>query len=180
MFHSLTWEKCCAALLIYTQFMTKSVVVGSACIYQYVSVAVLYSKLGGLIQPASVWFWQCPWAGKTQVNTEFTLSGDILHKQYGISSVNAELPALPQNSSFVPSSAMCNTTPRTSEAERFACPNSSSSPSTPCWTPSGSHQKRTAVSRTLLGRAESRMVALSWVAAIAAAAGMLRRRAWWN
>lgn len=96
MFHSLAWERCCAALLIYTQFMTKSVVVGSACIYQYVSVAVVYSKLGGLIQPASVWFWQCPWAGKTQVNTEVTLSGDILHKQYGISSVNAELQPYPE------------------------------------------------------------------------------------
>lgn len=51
---------------------TKNVVVGSACIYQYVSAAS-YSKLGGLIQPASMWSWQCPWAGKTKVNMEVTL-----------------------------------------------------------------------------------------------------------
>lgn len=67
--------------MIYTLYATKSVLVESACIYQYVS-AVPYSKVGGLNQPVLVWSWQFPWAGKTKVNTEVTLLWDIFHKQH--------------------------------------------------------------------------------------------------
>lgn len=43
-----------AGLMIYSLYATKSVLVESACIYQYVS-AVSYGKVGGLNQPVLVW-----------------------------------------------------------------------------------------------------------------------------
>lgn len=81
MLHSFSVPSSRSAGLPFWFIHCKSVVVGSACIYQYVS-AVSYSKVGVLIQPASLWFPVLRQVKPRSAQWWWAMLWDILRKEY--------------------------------------------------------------------------------------------------